>query len=123
MEVDRLEKRRIATASSAQDVGRESAVSGAGFDQIKDRRRRRGLRTPLGSLSVLSVLCGKNCRHLGDLNLEELAKEGADIDAGKKIARASRPPGRAGVVAELGIVKSRLHERGHRHRAALTDRI
>src|SRR5689334_7385332 len=61
--------------------------------------------------------------HLGDLNLEQLAEDGADVDAGKKIARAARSSGGAGVVAELVVVEREIHERGDRHRAALTNQI
>ncbi len=61
--------------------------------------------------------------HLGDLDFQELAEEGADVHAGKKIARASGSFGRAGVVAEPGMVEREVHERGHRHRAAITHHV
>ena len=61
--------------------------------------------------------------HLGELDFEQLAEERADVDAGKKIARAAGTLGRAGVVAELGIVEREIHERGHRQGTAFTDQI
>src|SRR5262245_12079248 len=60
-------------------------------------------------------------KHLGELRFDELAEERSDVDAGKEIARASRTPGRADVVADLRIVERQLHERGHGQRAALSD--
>ena len=62
-------------------------------------------------------------RHLGDLDLEQVAEQRADVDAGKKIARASGSLGGAGVVAELGVVEREIHERGHRQRAAFADQV
>src|SRR5262245_57147084 len=59
--------------------------------------------------------------HLVQLPREQLAKERTDIDAGKKIARSSRTLNRAGVVTEVGMVKSGIHERSHGDRAAFTD--
>src|ERR1700694_1554350 len=109
MESYRFDERRIATTRGAEDVGGESAVTRSGLHQIE--------------MGFGMWDSGENRGHLGELNLEELAEDGAHIDAGKKIARASRPLGRAGVVAELGIVKRQLHERRHRHRAALTDEL
>ncbi len=61
--------------------------------------------------------------HLGELDFEKLAEDRADVDAGKKIARAPGSLGGAGVVAELRIVESEVHERGHRERAAVVDRV
>ena len=40
--------------------------------------------------------------HLGDLRREQLAEHRADVDAGKKIARAAGSLGRAGVIADSG---------------------
>jgi hypothetical protein len=57
----------------------------------------------------------------GELCFEELAEHGADVDARKKIARAAGTLARAGVVAELGMVERKLHERGHRQGATFTD--
>jgi len=59
--------------------------------------------------------------HLGALLCEQLAKERTDIDAGKKIARASRTLNGAGVITEVGMVEGGVHERSHGDRAALTD--
>jgi hypothetical protein len=61
--------------------------------------------------------------HFGDLELQQLAEDGPDIDARKKIAGAPRPSGGAGVIAHLRIVEREIHERGHRDRAALTNYI
>src|SRR2546427_130024 len=65
----------------------------------------------------------EQAEHFLDLDFEELAEERTDIDARKKIARAAGSLGRAGVVAELGIVKRQLHERGHRQWTALADAL
>src|SRR5204863_4356368 len=65
----------------------------------------------------------QDLRHFRDLHGEELAEDRADVDAGKKIARAAGSPGRAGVVAELGVVKREIHERGHRHRPAFANHV
>ena len=62
-------------------------------------------------------------RHLGDLDFEQLAEHRADVDAGKKIARAPGSLGGAGVVAELGIVEREVHERGHRQGTAFPDQF
>ncbi len=59
--------------------------------------------------------------HLGDLLGEQLAEQRTDVDAGKKIARASRALDGAGVVAEVGMIERGIHERGHRHGAAFAD--
>ena len=60
---------------------------------------------------------------LGDLHFEQLTEERTHIDAGKKIARASRSLGRAGVVTVFRIVQREVHERGHRHGAALAEAL
>ncbi len=96
-------------ARRAEYIGGEPAIARAGFDQIEDPESG-------NSESRIST-------HLGDLLFEQIAKQRPDIDGGKKIARASRPLGRAGVVAELGVVEREIHERGHRHRAAFTNQI
>jgi hypothetical protein len=62
-------------------------------------------------------------RHLAELDGQQLAEQRTHIDAGKEIARTTRPLVSAGVVAELGIVQRTIHERGDRHRAALTDAL
>ena len=99
-------------ARRAEDIGGEPAVARAGFDEIEESARTRRAMSRI-----------ENLGHLGDLLFEQVAEQRPDVDAGKKIARASRPLGRAGVVAELGIVKREIHERGHRHRAAFTNHI
>src|SRR4029079_4239152 len=67
------------------------------------------------------VSAPEQLRHFSDLHFEQLAEQWTDVDAGKKIARASGSPGRAGVVAGVGIVKSKLHERGNRYRATFLE--
>ena len=61
--------------------------------------------------------------HLGELNFQQLAKKSTHVDAGKKIARAAGTLGRAGVIADLGIVECEIHERGHRQGAAFPNHI
>ena len=67
--------------------------------------------------------CLENRRHLGELRGQQLAEQWADVDAGKKIARAAGSQGGAGVVTELGIVQREIHERGHGERTAITDEV
>src|SRR5262245_14346187 len=86
MELNRIVEREVARARRAQDVGRQATVAGAGFDEVE------GARTQYFA-------------HLGELDFEELAEQRTDVDAGKKIARAARSLGGAGVVAELRVVK------------------
>src|SRR5262245_50880985 len=106
MQPQRIVKRAIPVARNAQDVSRQTAVSCAYFDEI----------------AIWNLECGiENAGHLGELDFEELAEERADVDAGKKIARATGSLVGAGVVAELGMVEREVHERGHRHRAAFAD--
>ena len=74
----------------AQDVGRQPAVAGAGFDEIE-------ILNPDSEVRML--------RHFGDLHRQQFAEQRPDVDAGKKIARAARTLGGAGVVTELGVVE------------------
>ena len=62
-------------------------------------------------------------RHLRELCFQQRAKQRADVDAGKKIARAARSLNRAGVVPVLGIVEREIHERGHGERTTITDQV
>src|SRR5439155_7736806 len=95
----------------AQDVGGETAVGRTGLYEIE---------TGLGIWdSGFGIRRTENREHLGELHREQLPEERPDVDARKKIARASRSAGRAAVVADLGVVEHELHERGHRQRAAL----
>src|SRR5262245_41916481 len=94
------------------------------------RSNRVGVRREIETLCVLCAPCGcfpvgaaYQCGHLGDLRFEQLAEQGTDVDAGKKIARATRTSGGAGVITELGMVKRELHERGHRQRTAFTQEL
>ena len=66
-------------------------------------------------------LDSEEARHLRDLDLEQLAEDRPDIDAGKKIARPPGTLGGAGVVAEVWMVEREVHERGHREGAAFMD--
>src|SRR5919206_119327 len=54
---------------------------------------------------------------------KQLAEQRADVDAGKKIARAAGTLVRAGVVPELGVIKSELHERGDGHRTTYMELV
>ena len=119
----------------AQDVGGETTVGRTGLYEIKlgirgsgfgirDSglgTRGSGLGTRGSGLGARGAGC-ENREHLGELRGEQLAEQRPDVDARKKIARASRSSGRAGVVADLGVVERELHERGHRQRAVLLDR-
>ena len=100
-------QRGMLRARRTQHIGSEPAVARAGFNQIKRIRNR--------EFGIEDV------ERLGDLPLEQLAEQRPDVDAGKEIARASGLLGRAGVVAELGVVEREIHERVHRHRAAFTN--
>ena len=100
-----LVERGVALARGAKDIGGQATAAGAGFDEVNVDWQPSTVDCRLEQFS-----------HLGHLNCEELAEQRSDIDAGKKIARAARPLGRAGVVAELGIVERQIHERGHRQR-------
>src|SRR6185503_17990688 len=96
MQPEAIEEGRVTAPNGAQDVGGKPSVAGTGFDEIETGIRMGGGR--------------QQCRHFGKLNPQKLAEERPDIDAGKKIARASGSLGRAGVVAELGVVESQIHE-------------
>ena len=108
MEPDAIVERRLAEPQRAQNVGGQSAVARPGLEEIETGVGIRGSGF-------------EDREHLRELPREQLAEERADVDAGKKIARASRSLGRAGVVTDLGIVKREIHERGHRQQAALLD--
>ena len=51
-------------------------------------------------------------KHVAELFREQLAEDGTDIHAGKKIARAACSLGRAGVIAVLWMVERDVHELG-----------
>ena len=120
VQAERVVESRIAVSCRTQDVGGQTAIAGAGFDEIEapDRRGSRAL----DFLRVRRGLRGQGA-HFSELDFQQLAEEGPDVDAGKKIARAAGSLGRTGVVAEVGVVERQIHERGHRHRAAFTDDI
>src|SRR5262245_36899865 len=103
MELRAQEDIRMSVPGGAKDVGGKAAVACARFDQVEHVDR--GLRASF-------PICRerrKQLRHLGDLDLEEVAEYRADVDAGKKIARAAGPLRRAGVIAELGVIKRQIH--------------
>src|SRR5262245_38617948 len=81
---------RVARPRRTHNIRRQLAVACAGLYEIEGR-----------DLDVRI----ENGKHLGDLHLEQLAEEGTDVYARKKIARAAGSFGRAGVVAELRMVK------------------
>ena len=94
----------VTADGAAEDVGGQAPVAGADFDQIEG-----------------CVGGPHEGRHLGNLCFEQLAEEGADVDAGEEIARTPGSLGGAGVVAELWIVERELHERGDRQGASFVD--
>src|SRR5262249_39164803 len=109
VQANRVVERRVPFAGSAEDVGRQLSIACAGLDQIEMCSRQ--------------GRAAKDLVHLRELHLNQLAKQRTDIDARKKIARATGSPDRAGVVTRLWIVERQIHERGHSDRAALTDRV
>ena len=125
MELRTPEDVGMAASGGTEDVGGKAAVSGARFDQVEhvDRRARGNIRGLLRVPCALRRNRRKNLRHLGDLDLEEVAEHRANVDAGKKIARAAGSLGRAGVITELRVVERELHERGHRQGPAFTDQV
>ena len=100
MEMQPVVERPIASSDRAKDIGRQPAVARRRLDEIKSGLGARDSGLEKGG-------------HLGDLDGEQLAEDGPDVDAGKKIARAARSLGGAGVVAELAVVERKVHERGH----------
>src|SRR4051794_8563920 len=105
--MDRFVEVGVMRFRGSQNVGRQAPVSRSGFDEIEAPTSvGRDIRTrdaPVRSYGR-SLLNPEHRRHLGELHLEHLAKQRADIDAGKKIARAARTLGGAGVVAELRVI-------------------
>jgi hypothetical protein len=97
---------REAAAKPVENIGRQLSVPGTRFNEVN-----------------VSRCTTEKGRHLADLDGEELTEQRADVDARKKIARASRSPGRAGVVAKRRVVESKFHERGHGHSAAFTNDV
>ena len=86
-----------------------AAVAGACFDQI--------------GVQGWAASVANELEHLSKLHREQFAEERADVDAGEEVARTARPPSRASVVAEGGMVEREVHERGHGERAAFTDDV
>src|SRR5204863_9066335 len=102
----------MTVSRGSENVRRQAAIPRARLDEIKSWLGARGW----------GLGC-KQRRHLCDLHREQFAEYRADVDAGKKIARAAGTLGRAGVVAVIGIVERELHERGHSERTAITDQV
>jgi hypothetical protein len=100
----------VVPPNRTQDIRRQPAVSRAGLDEIKS-----GLGARDSGLEQSS--------HFENLLSEKRAEDGSDVDAGKKIARAARSLGGAGVVTDVGIVEREVHERGHSHRAAFLNEL
>src|SRR5258707_2117610 len=92
-------------AEGAQEVCGEPSIARTGFDEIEAI----GIRNPQSAVR--------------NLNGEQLAEHGPDVDARKKIARAAGTLSGAGVITKLGMVEREVHERGHRERAASTHYI
>ncbi len=112
VETEAIVERGVAPPDRAQDVGRQPAVARAGLDEIERGTRGSGLGA------------SRSRGHLERAGLrEKLAEERPDVDAGKKIARAARSLGGAGVVADVGVVEREVHERGHGQRAAFLDEV
>jgi hypothetical protein len=76
----------MSSACGAGDIAGETSVPGAGFDEVE----------------ILAAGSGtQNSRHLVQLYFQQLPEQRPDIHAGKKIARAARALGGAGVVTEV----------------------
>ena len=100
-------ERGVPLPGGVEDVAGQSAVAGGRLDEVDARR-------PIRPVAHAPPPRGEALGKQG-------AEHGADIDAGKEIARAARPSGRTGVVADLGRVEREVHELGHRDGAPLTD--
>src|SRR4029077_19306950 len=85
MQAERVVERGVALPGRAEDVGREPSAARARLDEIEESHRR--ARREKSLLCVLRDLrgCFQQPRHLLELDLEELAEERPDVDAGKKI--------------------------------------
>ena len=60
-------------------------------------------------------------RHFRELGGQELSEQRADIDAGKKVARAPGTLGSAGVVTGLAVIERALHERRDRQQLVVRN--
>ena len=76
-----------------------------------------------GGSDPAAVGANADLPHLGELLRQQLAEDRPDVDAGKKIARAPRLLGRAGVVAKLRMVERDLHELREADGAARPDAV
>src|SRR5438034_5932742 len=101
MEAEAIVEPRIAASRCAENVCRQTSVPGRGFDDVE----RVNLQVATRRLPL--VPC-EQAGHFGKLAFEELAEHRADIDAGKKIARAPRSFSRAGVVPGLRVAARAL---------------
>src|SRR4051812_49252924 len=96
MNADRSIKQAVSRSSSAQDVGRQPSVAGACLHEIKDLW---GFGIGDWGLGCRWWgLVSEDLEHLLELQFEQFTEERSDVDARKKIARAARSLGGAGVV-------------------------
>ncbi len=91
---------RMIPRHGIENVACEAAVAGARLDQLEPIRTRRLQDVP----------------HVGKVHRDHLAEERTDIDAGEEVARPPRSSWCRGVVAQLGVVQGKVHERGNGHR-------
>ena len=87
-----------------EHVAGELTVAGAGLDEVD-----------------LWAPAGEQPAHLVELGGQQRAELRADVHARIEVAGASRPPARAGVVAQRRVVQRQLHERRHRQRSTVAD--
>src|SRR5262249_4613869 len=114
MQANPIEQASVPGAHGSEDVRSEPSVARTGFNQVDCR---------LSTVDRRLTIVDHRLSHLDNLDGEKLAEEGPDVDAGKKLARTARSLGRAGVIPDRWIVKGKVHERGHRHRAAFANPI
>ena len=88
-----------------EHVAGELSVAGPDLDEVE----------PRGAAGV------EQPAHLVELGGQQGPELRADVHARVEVARAPRPPGRTGVIAEPRVVQRHFHERGHRHRPAFAD--
>ena len=104
----------VGSLRCVQHITGQTAGASAGLDQVE----RWGLGT-----GDLGLCLNQHAPHFGELLSQQLTEDGADVDAGKKIARTSGLLGRAGVVAEFRMVERDLHELREADGAARPDAI
>jgi len=107
MRRDGVVERRMAEGCGVENVPAQAAIARGRFDEIEPGRG--------------PVAAAQFEPEFGEPLGKQRPEDRPDIDAGKEIARAARPLGRTGVVADLGRVEREVHELGHRDGAPLTD--